>query len=362
MIQLHRLSVAVALVFVASLAAAVPPSEKTTPAISVANADQIHPVAKLEKGELTFLDISGNPIEVVDEAKSRPLRKIADGQRPGDHSYRAVSKDGRFVTWIQPDPTVFVVQEVASGKTFEIDAGEYPGGAMFSPDGKLLAIGFTYWDPNAEGVGYSEMRLFDVKGKLLRTLDKDGPGTLLPVFSPNGKLLAVGNRNSETRLFEVASGKLLHTLSRSMSHELAFSPDGQVLAVAYVDGAVALWDVASGEMLRMQPTDADDTTRPITPNNPNKDLLTLDWSPKGDVLVTAGWGGKIVLWDSNKVEKANHRLLRKIPDGMAKLKELEAPKCVLSVRFTSDGSHLVSSGYSGAPGSDITVVIWAISE
>ncbi|HVC94365.1 MAG TPA: WD40 repeat domain-containing protein [Pirellulales bacterium] len=145
-----------------------------------------------------------------------------------------------------------------------------------------------------------------------------------------------------------------------MSHELAFSPDGQVLAVAYVDGAVALWDVVSGKMLRMQPTDADfDSPKHFTPN---KDLLTLDWSPKGDVLVTAGWGGKIVLWDSNKVEKPNPRSLRKTPDGLAKLKELEAPRWVVRVRFTSDGSRLLSSGGSLSNESDQKVVVWAVSE
>ena len=59
-----------------------------------------------------------------------------------------------------------------------------------------------------------------------------------------------------------------------MTHQIAFSPDGRVLAAGYVDGAVVLWDVASGSMLRSE-------------TNIAEEIYTLDWSPQGDILVTA---------------------------------------------------------------------------
>ncbi|HVC94366.1 MAG TPA: hypothetical protein VND64_11785 [Pirellulales bacterium] len=220
MTHLNCLSFMLALALVTPLASAGPPAPSSRPAISAANADQVHRIVELEKrvdniargpgpGEMVFVDWKRCMVEVVDEADFRPLRKIADGRRPGDF---AVSKDGRFVTWRESEPRLYVVQEIASGKTVEIDVGEHAGGPAFSPDGKLLAIGFTYWEPNVEGAGESETKLFDFSGKLVRTLDKSGPGWPTQVFSPDGKLLAVGNRNYETRLFEVATGKLRHTL------------------------------------------------------------------------------------------------------------------------------------------------------
>src|SRR5690606_27107747 len=111
---------------------------------------------------------------------------------------------------------------------------------------------------------------------------------LWPVFSPDGKTLAVGNRNHETRLFETATGKLLFILPKKMSQQLAFSPDGKTLAVGYVNGGVALWSVATGNLLRESGAAVEE-------------VYTVAWSPKGDVLATAGLSGKIVLWEPTKL-------------------------------------------------------------
>src|SRR5262249_52266321 len=197
--------------------------------------------------------------------------------------------------------------------------------------------------PDVEGEGHSELKLFDLSGRLVRTLDRSGPGVLTPVFSPDGKLLAVGNRNHETQLFDVATGKMLHLLPKRMTQELAFSPDGKVLAAGYVDGTVALWDVASGALLRSQASGG-------------AEVYTLDWSPAGDVLVTAGryksLGGEPVRRITRVIELWN-------PQTLDELNGLEAPDWVIRARFTSDGTHLVTSGGSN---SERKVVVWAIRD
>ena len=312
--------------------------QTTKNVISSANATEVRPVAAVAKqvhkillgpgpGELTFYDF-GN-LEIVDDVNFRPLRKLAEQSKPNDF---ALSHDGRFAAWQAGASQTYVLQELANGKTVEIKFEKSPGFAAFSRDSKVLAIGETTWSANAEGEGHSEMKLFDLSGKLVRTLESPGPGVMTPVFSPDGKTLAVGNRNYETRLFDVATGKLLHTLPRRMTHEVKFSPDGKSLAAGYVDGAVVLWNVSDGTMRHSM-------------TNVAKEIYTLDWSPTGDLLVTAGRDGKIVLWDSNK---------------MIALEELDAPKWVCGVRFTADGTRLLSTGGMDYGRAERKVVIWAV--
>jgi WD40 repeat protein len=325
-------------------------SQVTEAPISPANASKVRRVAEFPKrvfkilpgpkpGELAFFELF-NLVEIVDEVDYRPLRQLAEQSSPADF---ALSRDGRFAAWHVRRTKTYVVQELCSGKTVEVDlektpglaGSRTPGLAGFSGDATLLAVGETFWSLDAEGEGTSVMRLFDLSGKLLRTLESPGPGAMTPVFSPGGKTLAVGNRNYETRLFEVATGKLLHTLPRKMTHVIAFSPDGKVLAVAYVDGAVVLWDVATGEARHSF-------------KNAAKEVSTLDWNPKGDVLVSAGVGGKIALRDANKLEA---------------LAELDSPGWVSSVRFTNNGARLVSSGGVGiGQAAERKVVIWAVQD
>ncbi|MSR59530.1 MAG: WD40 repeat domain-containing protein [Planctomycetaceae bacterium] len=237
-IRLNPLSLALTLPCLAALAVADPaPKEDTATPISAANVNQVRSVKEVPKtanrivrgpnhGELIIFDWN-NAAEVVDDMNLHTMRTLPTEKPPTDI---AVSPDGKLVAWNGGGRKSYTVQETDGGKTVDIEIGEHPGRAAFSPDGKLLAIGFTYWDPNAEGAGYSEMRVFDVKGKLLRSLEKNRPGALQPVFSPDGKTLAVGNRNYETQLFDAAKGELLHKLYKRMTQEVAFSPDGKTLA------------------------------------------------------------------------------------------------------------------------------------
>lgn len=178
----------------------------------------------------------------------------------------------------------------------------------FSPDGSLLATG-SYG---------TEARLWTVpEGTLVRVLRTGTKeGGLTPVFSPDGSLIAVGNRNSTTTIFDVESGQAVHVLNVHMTQELAFSPDSARLAVTYVDGTLRTWDVATGAMLAQFDSGAEE-------------LYTVSWSPDGNLIATAGLHGDLIVAESFDLKP---------------VARIESPEWVIDVRFTPDGTRLLSSG------------------
>jgi len=69
-------------------------------------------------------------------------------------------------------------------------------------------------------------------------------------FSPDGKVLATGDRSNKARLWEIPSGAMVRELAdhKYWGRELAFSPDGRCLAATTAD-EVVMWDVESGTKL-----------------------------------------------------------------------------------------------------------------
>lgn len=72
-------------------------------------------------------------------------------------------------------------------------------------------------------------------------------------FNPEGDMLAAGDSNGCTYLWDVRAGQLTRTLLDEPGAKdvfsAAFTPDGSVLATAHSDGAIRLWDPATGEQI-----------------------------------------------------------------------------------------------------------------
>ncbi|HEX8988147.1 MAG TPA: hypothetical protein VF816_09300 [Rhodocyclaceae bacterium] len=100
----------------------------------------------------------------------------------------------------------------------------------------------------------STIRLWDLaKGKLTHTLTPDGK-VLSLAFSPNGKLLASGGK--DFRLWNVTSGKseiLVEPGNWSGFSKVAFSPDGKLLAARKSNTEIGLWDVATRNEVQTLP-------------------------------------------------------------------------------------------------------------
>ncbi len=303
--------------------------------ITLANADQLQlvletsrPVNQVERGpgpnELLFYTDDG--VEIVDDITLEVVRRVANKSQPG-FSY---GRDGSKTSWL--DGKAVVVRDEKSQETTRIEvagAGNL-GRPVLSPDNMVFVVpDVVVDDTGGEGSGSVYLLVFNAtNGKLIRklTIVEGAYGGLTPVFSPDGKTLAVGNRNYRTNLVDTATWRKRAELPRPMTHEIVFSPDGTLLAVAYTDGLIALWSVETGKIVRT--ADSGCSRVQFLAWNPAGDLLASS-GPKGTRIVRDGpirqMPGKVQLWDARSLEL---------------VADLVGVSQSGSVRFSRDGKRL----------------------
>jgi hypothetical protein len=187
-----------------------------------------------------------------------------------------------------------------------------------------------------------------VPSRLIRTLSshtgvegKGRTGVEGVAFSPDGALLATASDDRTARLWEVATGAMVHTLTGHTGWVtgVAFSPDGTLLATVSHDQSVRLWKVATGQAVRQWE---------VTPPSPvdifsNHDYWVhgVAFSPDGALLATASNDHTARLWE--------------VATGAAMHELTGHTSEVAEVAFSPDGTLLATAS------NDRTARLWEVA-
>jgi len=210
----------------------------------------------------------------------------------------------------------------------------------FTPDGSILGISDGY-----------RIEFWEVhSGKLLRAI-KGTRNVGRFVFSPDGKMMATGFSTTRdemvVKLWDVATGEELRTMRwpRAVPDEylrsLAFSPDGKTLASASHE--VKLWDVATGAELRTLKWPPETLPKIVSA----KAASSVAFSPDGQTIA-AGSGFSITLWNvatGNPLRSLQGlSTSREQPDSFSD--QWWSPKCGSTFRFAESLTGAESQLYN----------------
>ncbi len=163
--------------------------------------------------------------------------------------------------------------------------------------------------------------------QLQRIFSGHTDGINVAVFSPDGRLLATVSQDTDVKLWDIASGQEIATLTSHARpiNAVAFSPDGSLLATAGDDGFIILWNLSTLELVTVL-------------NGQDGAVNDILFHPTENRLLAGYASSAIRLWDT-----ANRRSL---------LRLLGHTDSIQAVTYNSDGSRFASGGADGR------IIVW----
>ena len=188
------------------------------------------------------------------------------------------------------------------------------GRIAYSPDGELLAI------TESRGVLLYDPETLTQVAHLVKEFG--APWTI--TFSPDGTLLASGGRDTDIRLWNIATHKQIHAFTGHNAgvHSVDFSPDGTFLTSASSDDTVRVWSLEKKQQVAAL------DVRKVADQIPTQVIF----SPNGSVIVIAAYNGQLILWNF-QTKQILHQIDR----------QSGSP----SIALSRDGKTLLSIGSDG---------------
>ncbi len=192
----------------------------------------------------------------------------------------------------------------------------------FSPDESTLACSNFY----------GQVSLWDVEtGRHLHTFEGHQEWVNTVAFDPSGRFLASGGIDTQVRIWDLQERELVRILTGHTARvwSLAFSPDGELLVSGGAEENIHIWDFANGKLLRVI-------------RHPAKGMINVTFHPNGRWIASCcEQDPNINLWDVHTGELVASLASRS-----------NGPT---SISFHPEGSLLVNGGRDGS------VELWQIS-
>lgn len=257
-------------------------------------------------------------IRILSLPDGRELRAIEIPPGPGD--VFSMSPDGRFIVYGDHNGRVQVWATDSGAATCDLQLRHYPGVAVFSHDGKTLAL-------TAQG---DALQLVDVATCTTRTsLPQTLGGVMAAAFSRDDRYIVTGGGDTAVRVYDTADGQLVSQNNESLMSPLAvdFAQDGRTVVASGGDKVMLFIDAATGRI-----------TRRLT--GATQPPFAMQFSPDGARL-------GIVFMKSEDMTQPDHIVLINAASGVREA-DWVPPVMPIGGGWTHEGHLIVGTAVSNA--------------
>jgi WD40 repeat protein len=252
----------------------------------------------LSGGENVLVAVTADGAKIATKDRYSMKTKVLDVKSGRVSSSRAVQKYSEDIAFSPDGKTLYegsiekpylTAVSVDDEKNITLPAEVRNGGTYaiaLSNDGKMLLTGDR-----------DEIRAWNLSTNKMQWICKKNDSNVSNLTcklktSPNNKVVAASSTDMKVRLWNLATGLLLHTLStdpEEVIEDLVISPDSKLIAVSKQNGSVFVWSVDTGKQLANIAISGG--------------INSLAFSPDSKMLLGASTKGSVIFWNAENLNE-----------------------------------------------------------